>query len=180
MCMILENVSLVLVEMNRQDIFRRLYFFYFFFFPSSLVLFGIRESLWSSFAGGRQYGVWAGEWHSSCSCLPQWWSSPLAVNALLTISQTLFQRALWTPGNPCSKGVAPAMAHPKVREEERSCGMDAGSVRSSRACCLCRAVGLSWYQRVWFCCWQREELKLWVFMWPCGSARQGGGFLLAA
>lgn len=33
MCMILENVSLVLVEMNRQDIFRRLYFFYFFFFP---------------------------------------------------------------------------------------------------------------------------------------------------
>lgn len=36
------------------------------FSPSSLMLFGITESLQSSFAGGRQYGVWAGERHISC------------------------------------------------------------------------------------------------------------------
>lgn len=94
MCMILKNVSLALVEMNRQDVFTRL----FYFFSSSLMLFGITESLWSSFAGGRQYGVWAGERHSSCSCLSWWCSSPLPrvllANTLLTVPKTLFQRGL--------------------------------------------------------------------------------------
>lgn len=36
MCLILENVLLALVEMNRQDIFMRLYFY--FFFPRSCCL----------------------------------------------------------------------------------------------------------------------------------------------
>ena len=106
----------------------------YFFFSSSLVLFGFTESLWSSFAGGRQYGVWAGEWHSSCFCLPWWCSSPLPcavpVNTLLAIPQTFVLRGLMDTREIFSKGIAPAMAHPKVREEERSHERDAGSVRS--------------------------------------------------
>lgn len=133
MCMILKNVSLVLVEMNRQDVFTRL-----FFLPSSSLVFGITESLWSSFAGGRQYGVWAGERHSSCSCLPQWCSSPLPctllVNALFAIPRTFILRGL----ELFSKGIAPAMAHPKIIERRRSpMGRDAGSMRSWQTCVTC-------------------------------------------
>lgn len=170
MCLILENVLLALVEMNRQDIFMRLYFY--FFFPS-LVLFGIRESLWSSFAGGRQYGVWAGEWHSSCSCLPRWWSSPQRVNALLTISQTLFQGALWTPGNLLAKVLHQPGLTPRWERGGEvlwdSCCLGEHLMDMSVTAWVCGAVLLL----------AEEKLKTW-FVWPYGFVGQVGGFLLAA
>lgn len=153
MCMILKNVSLVLVEMNRQDVFTRL-----FFLPSSSLVFGITESLWSSFAGGRQYGVWAGERHSSCSCLPQCCSSPLPctllVNALLAIPRTFILRGL----ELFSKGIEPAMAHPKIIERRRSPmgGMLAqwGADRPVSPVQACKGMRqhLPWCRWAWYCC----------------------------
>lgn len=145
--------------MNRQDVFMRLFFFFL------LMLFGITESLWSSFAGGRQYGVWAGEWHSSCSCLLWWCFSP-------PTQCTACERSLNNPLNFVSRDLmdtwelfkqrhCPNHGSPPGKREKRSHGRDAGSARSWRTCVTCTGMQQHLPQCWWVgsCCLAERAAK---------------------
>lgn len=108
--------------MSRQDVFMRIFFSFFLFFPSSLlVLFGITKSPWSSFAGGWQSGVWAGERRGSGSCLPRRCASRAPPpSALSHPPSSDFQGSCGHLGT-----FAPSVAHLEIRGPTEGCWLSA-------------------------------------------------------